>query len=280
MNLIDRDLVAFSWNHLRHSKKFWAAIALSSVSVLSGGIMLLIDVLDSATYSDWSFRPQFTEWVAFFALSGAVPLLALVLAGGLLADETQDRTFTYLLVRPFGRQVLYLSKFVPIGLFVAALSGLQVLAFALLRLLALALTDPGARVALADSAGTVSAAGLIWSLLPLAMLAAALIGCAYAAIFAFVSLVIQRFHFLVNLLFFIVWELPWSSVGTGLAPVTVLWYGTSLVLRADPTLAGWGVNWVPWWVAIPALLGAIALWLWIGTWRIRRQDFHVTSSAT
>lgn len=280
MTLVDRTLVGFAWNHLRRSKKFWAAIAVSFVPMLAGIILLISDLITRANYPDYTFHPQFTEWVAYFALDGVIPLLALILAGGLLADEAQDRTFTYLLVRPYSRRTLYISKFLPIAGLLGVLAAGQVLIFALLRLISLGLTDPGARVQVVDSTQTIGAAALIWAMLPACMLAAVLVGWAYAAIFAFVSLIVQRFHFMVNLLYFAVWEVPWGNLGAGIGYLTVLFYGHSLVLSADPTVNDWGANWVPAWVAAPALIAAIAFWVWLGTYRIERQDFHVTSAAT
>ncbi len=280
MTLVDRTLVGFAWNHLRKSKKFWAAIVISFVPLIAGIIMLVADLYDRANYPGYSYSPQFTEWVAYFALDGVIPLLALILAGGLLADEAQDRTFTYLLVRPYSRRTLYISKFIPIAGLLGVLAAGQVLVFALLRLVSLGLTDPGARIHLADSTQTIGAAALIWAMLPACMLAAVLVGWAYAAIFAFVSLIVQRFHFMVNLIYFAAWEVPWGNLGAGVGYLTILFYGHSFVLSADPTISDWGANWAPTWVAAPALIGAIALWLWLGATRIERQDFHVTSAAT
>ena len=53
-----------------------------------------------------------------------VPLAALLYASGMIRDEVEEQTLTYLLVRPLPRRALYITKLLATYLLVAALAGL------------------------------------------------------------------------------------------------------------------------------------------------------------
>ena len=282
MSIFHGPLIRFGFRHLLRAKKTWAAVAVSLIPLLAGILLIFADI-NNAKFDvrDQYYNADLTDWIAFFAIGGTVPLVALLLAGGSLADESQDRTLTYLLTRPIPRSTLYVSKFVPVATAVAVLAAAQVLMFGLMRMLALAVTDPGARALTYDDSSTVAAGGLLALMTFVGTVAAVLAGVAYSAIFAFVSLLFQRFHFLVNLLIYLVWELPFGTIGgAGFGFFTVLFHAQSFVSKADPTINGFHDSSVHPAFAAVWLTLAVVGWVWLGAWRTRRQDFHVTSAST
>ncbi len=108
---------------LRGTKKFRPAVALYLLSLRQHRhgkrwlIMLvlmltpaLIAILSRLT--DSGVSPTVLEFnLAFmFIPQGLLPLLALVYASGILHDEQEEQTITYLLMRPLARWAIYLAK--------------------------------------------------------------------------------------------------------------------------------------------------------------------------
>ena len=63
----------------------------------------------------WQGGAERPEMVEFFTLlnlvpHGALPFAALLLSSGLIQDEVEEQTLTYLLVRPLPRWVIFLTK--------------------------------------------------------------------------------------------------------------------------------------------------------------------------
>ncbi len=58
------------------------------------------------------YEPPFAEFVLIFNLipQALVPLTALVFASGMIQDEVEDQTITYLLIRPLPRWSIYAAK--------------------------------------------------------------------------------------------------------------------------------------------------------------------------
>jgi ABC-2 type transport system permease protein len=67
-----------------------------------------------ARHSAGSYRPEQVESVVVFGLifQALLPLTALLFASGMVQDEVEEQTLTYLLIRPIPRWAIYLAKLV------------------------------------------------------------------------------------------------------------------------------------------------------------------------
>ena len=285
MSLVSAPLVRLTASQLRHSRKTMMALLVSLVPFAVGLLMALGNGIDKAEGSSfgryYEHDAGFSGPAAFLILGGTVPLVALLLAGGLVAEEVEDRTLSYLLVRPLRRSTIVVSKFIPVAALAALLGALQVLLFGLTRLVAWALLDPGATATFGASDEKAVNIGLLlaWSI-PVGMVAAAFVATTLSAVFGFVSLLTTRFHFIVNLLVLLAFELPFANLGgLGLGAFTSIFHGVSLLDRADPTQSLTGAP-APMWLALLFLPAWAALWLWLACRRASRRDFNITSAAS
>lgn len=276
--MLNRALMRLGFRQLVRTKKFFFAALISLVPLIAGVLLLLNDAQDQGKES-YRFDDGFTETTAFLLVLGTVPFVALMLAGGHLADEAEDRTLTYLLVRPVPRSTLYLSRYVPVAAVAAGLAMAQVVLLALMRLLAYAFVGEG-RIAADSGDATYHPALLILRLLPAGMLAVALEAIILTAVFGLVSLVTTRFHFFVNLVVVLLDIVFGSFGGGGLGALAVTYWIRSLLQTVDPTTGGLVPDAVIW-PLVPVWIG---LWTWawlaIGVRQVRRRDFNITSAAT
>lgn len=276
--LLHGPLVRLGMRQITRTRKFAIALIVSAMPLVAGLIMLVSDLAKQGQ-PGWMFHAGYSETMAFLVLSGTVPFVALLLAGGMLADEAEDRTLTYLLVRPVRRATLYLSKLLPVLAITAGLAAAQALVLGIMRLLAFAIAGDGAVESVGD--GTIGSGVLLMRTVPVGMLSAALLGATMAAVFGVVTLVATRFHFFANLLLFLVWELGLSRLG-GLGKLTITHYALSLLQKADPTLradelleSASGIVFAVVW-----LLLWLGLWSALGAGITRRRDFNITSAAS
>lgn len=276
--MLNRALMRLGFRQLVRTKKFFFAALISLVPLIAGVLLLLNDAQDQGKES-YRFDDGFTETTAFLLVLGTVPFVALMLAGGHLADEAEDRTLTYLLVRPVPRSTLYLSRYVPVAAVAAGLAMAQVVLLALMRLVAYAFVGEG-RIAADSGDATYHPALLILRLLPAGMLAVALEAIILTAVFGLVSLVTTRFHFFVNLVVVLLDIVFGSFGGGGLGALAVTYWIRSLLQTVDPTTGGLVPDAVIW-PLVPVWIG---LWTWawlaIGVRQVRRRDFNITSAAT
>lgn len=275
---INRTLVRLGFQQLLRTRKFLFALLVSLVPLLAG-ILLLANDLQDAGGAHYRFTLNFTDPVGFMILLGTVPFVTLMLAGGHLADEAEDRTLTYLLVRPVKRSTLYLSRYIPVAVFASALAMLQVLLFFLMRLLAFAFVGVGSRIPAETGDVTYHPVVILFQVLPAALVAAGLEAAILAAVFGLVSLITTRFHFFVNLVL-VLFDVSFGSLGgSGLGALAVTFWTRSMLQGVDPTesLVGSGA---PWWLVPVWLAGWTVLWLYLGMKRIRVRDFNITSAAT
>ncbi len=110
-------LYTFTLRQHRHGKR-WLIMA---------GLMLLpalLAILTRATESGVFGRVLEFDLAFMFIPQGLLPLLALVYASGILHDEQEQQTITYLLLRPVSRPLLYVVKLL------AAMTAAVVLALA------------------------------------------------------------------------------------------------------------------------------------------------------
>jgi ABC-type transport system involved in multi-copper enzyme maturation permease subunit len=276
--MLNRALMRLGFRQLMRTKKFFFAALISLVPLVAGILMILDDAQDQSR-SSYQFDDGFTETTAFLLVIGTVPFVALMLAGGHLADEAEDRTLTYLLVRPVPRSTLYLSRYVPVAAVAAALAMAQVVLLALMRMLAYAFVGEG-RIAADSGDHTYHPVLLILRLLPTSMLAVALEAIILTALFGLVSLITTRFHFFVNLVLVLLDVVFGSFGGRGLGGLAVTYWVRSMLQTTDPTTSGLVPDAVIW----PLVPIWLALWtaalLAIGVRQVRRRDFNITSAAT
>lgn len=276
--MLNRALVRLGFRQLLRTKKFFFATLVSLVPLVAGVLLMLNDAQDQDKEA-YVFDDGFSESTAFLLVLGTVPFVALMLAGGHLADEAEDRTLTYLLVRPVPRSTLYLSRYVPVALVAAGLAMAQVVLLALMRLLAYAVVGEG-RIAASSGDVTYHPAILILRLLPTGMVAVALEAIVLTAVFGLVSLVTTRFHFFVNLVLVLLDVVFGSFGGRGLGALASTYWVRSLLQKVDPTTDGL-VSSAAIWPLVPIWLAAwTVIWLAIGVRQVRRRDFNITSAAT
>lgn len=276
--MLSRPLMRLGFRQLVRTKKFLFAALVSLVPLLAGVLLLLDDAQDQDRGS-YRFDDGFTETTAFLLVIGTVPFVALMLAGGHLADEAEDRTLTYLLVRPVPRSTLYLSRYVPVAAMAAALAMAQVGLLAAMRILAYAFVGEG-RIAAEVGDTTYHPVLLVLRLLPTGMLAVAFEAIILTALFGLVSLVTTRFHFFVNLVLVLIDVVFGSFGGRGLGALAVTYWVRSMLQTADPTTSGIVPGAVIW-PLVPLWLGFwTAVLLAVGVRQIRRRDFNITSAAT
>ncbi len=287
MSVIARPVFNLGLRQILRTKKFMFAVLVSLLPLLAGAIMLVADLLESGQshrFYQYQFYPGYTEMVQFFVLAGTVPFVALLLAGGMMADEVEDRTLSYLLARPVRRAHLYWSKFLPVALIAGGLAMAQALLLALMRLLAYVIVAPERPLEIYNDFGVVvdeiNQASLILRVMPVAMLCAAAYAILLCAVFGVLTLIVPRFHFFANLIVYLVWELPLGfQAGGGLGYASGLFHVNSLIVATDPTYYELAVT-SPAWLAPWMLLLGIAAWTWLGGYVTSRKDFNVSSAAS
>jgi len=290
VSLLHREVVRLSWWQLRTSRKALIAILVTLAPLVAGILTVAADGVREAKDADADhpidgFRADLAEPLMLAVIFTALPLTALLLAGGLVSDEIEDRTISYLVVRPVERARLYASKLVPVALAAGVLGALQALSLALARVVSWVLFGRGDReVVYQEVPGlldTVPTGQVLASLTVGAVLACFLLGAALATLFGFVSLCIPRFHFIANFLAYVAVELPFSQLGgLGLGFLTPTFHALSLVGAFDLTNDALTPDAAPGWVALPLLLAIVAAWAWLGRVVMRKRDFNVTSAAS
>lgn len=273
-----------------HSVAFRLALRdlLASRKVLFAGIVSLVPALlallaflESRSFADeWS--PILGPGLLFVGLSVSIPVVCLILAGGLIADEAEDRTLSYLLVRPVPRAQLYLSRGLAVFLVALVLVVFQVFTTWLVDAIAyLDMAQPGQRIEGYDRPGSVAAGALLAMSLPMSLAVGVVAAALYTALFGAGSVIFPRYHFFGNLTFFAIWEM-----GIGTVPIPTAWLSGNHALRAwygamDQTT--WDVAYASGpsgWLGLPVAFLFIGLWVYVGARVMARRDFHVTSAAT
>jgi ABC-2 type transport system permease protein len=159
------------------------------------------------------------------------PLAALLYAAGVIQDEVEDQTLTYLLLRPLPRWALYLAKLLATFLVVSLLTA--VFAAATLAIIAI----------LAGSASAGSAAGGLAMRAGLAAAALALAQAAYCGLFGFLGLITRR-SLVVGVAYILLFEGLLASFDTVARRLTVMYYFRVLALRwlKPPEAGEWAID--------------------------------------
>jgi ABC-2 type transport system permease protein len=155
------------------------------------------------------------------------PLTALLYAAGLIRDEVEEQTLTYLLLRPLPRWALYGVKLAATLLVTCLLTG--VFTIAAFAVIAATAREPLAGGAVGRALTTAGA------------LALAQVG--YCALFGAMGLLTRR-SLLVGVAYIILFEGVLASLDTVVRRLTVMYYFRVLILRwlTPPDTREWSIN--------------------------------------
>jgi len=282
MSLLVPTLARMTLQSVLRSRRFVVVLLVAAIPLLLGAALIAADASanEGARSPGQRFNGNMAEPLAYLVLGGTIPFVAMLLAGTVVADDVEDRTFSYILVRPLRRHQIYLSRLLPVAAIAAAVALLQVALFAGLRFLSYMLYGQGS-IAMQHVDGRwveVSNASLMATQAGLALVAAPLCALAFVSLFAFVTVLTTRYHFLANVLTFASFELLFGNLGgQGAGILTVTYHARSITMATgDP----YGYHPALWWVAILALMAMTAFWTWLGAYRMGRRDFNITSAAS
>jgi ABC-2 type transport system permease protein len=209
--------------------------------------------------------PEVVEFALIFTLipHALAPLTALLYAAGIVQDEVEGQTLTYLLLRPLPRWALYLTKLLATVLVTAALTGV----FTQLAYAVIYWNTPG-----------------LWTdVLPgRALKAVALLALAeltYCALFAAISL-LTRWTLIVGLGYIIIFEGLLASFDTVARRLTVMYYLRVLLVRwlDPPGVASWAIDLATAPSArrcVLALAGVSAVLALLGALIMMRREFRM-----
>lgn len=250
------------------------------VSLLPAALAILVVVGTHADFeSSSTYYPLLSGGLAFTGLLATIPLVCLILAGGSIADEAEERTLSYLLVRPISRRALFFGRTGAVAATAVALVLVQVASVWLVDLLfylSADVVDP-----IHTPTGPMSAGWALMLALPAGVVAGSLAALLYTGMFCAISILFTRYHFFANLVWFLVWE-----VGIGLSHLPPAWLSGNHALRVlahliDPAVPAMSpADGLARLAAIPLSLAYIVLWWWLGARIMERRDFHVTSAVT
>jgi ABC-2 type transport system permease protein len=210
---------AFFWltlrQHSRGRRLLVLAVLFTLPAVLAG----------VARYFNPSLAVKSLEFaIALTVLPHAlVPLTALLYASGMIEDEIEDQTLTFLLVRPLPKWALYIARLLATVLVVSIL----VMVFTLLTYAAIYAGD----TSLWDS-GILARASKTAALFALAL-------CAYCAIFGWVSLLVRR-SLIVGAAYIILFEGLLANIPFVARSLTIMYYFRVLTERwTGQTISQW-----------------------------------------
>mgnify|MGYP001350311893 CR=1 FL=1 len=192
-----------------------------------------------------------------------VPLVALVLASGVIAEEIEDRTITYLFTRPIPRAAILLGRWLAAALPILVLAGLS--AEAVVRLLA-EVGEPGEAPWLPE--------GFHWRLLVTALMG----GAVYSAVFAAAGALFKR-PMLVGLAYTFVYEGFLGNLPGANQKATVIFYLRSFLFSGHPGMLGevdeviFSTPLVEPAAAVRALFLILAGVLALGAWRFSKREY-------
>ena len=204
------------------------------------------------------------ETVLVFGLipQALVPLTALLFASGMVQDDVEEQTLTYLLIRPIPRWLIYAAKVAATWLVISALAA--VFTSAALAAVYWGTSD-------LDAPALIRRALLISGLLSLSLLA-------YVAIFGGLSLLTRR-SLVLGVGYIVVFEGVLANIDFVIRHVTVMYYVRTLSVRwLDLSGADWTID--------PAtapdaatclltLLGIGVVLALLGSWLFSVREFRV-----
>ncbi len=279
MSRVNVEAYRIALHGLVRQKKFIFAILISLLPLAAAWLTFFQDA--SAAQHQGTWNPFLTDMAAAVIIPVALPLMCLLLAGGMIADEAEERTLSYLLVRPVPRATLYLSRALAVLTVAGPLAALQVFGLWIMRWVSYGLYAPaGVRVAISPTE-SVAATHVMWVMLPV-ILGAALVGVVfYTMIFGLASLASTRYHFFINLGYLGLWEALLGHLPVAGQRMTATHHLGSIIDAADQTTRIiWGTPLTHASISIPLLLVVAATAGLASLFVVRFRDFHVTSAAT
>jgi ABC-type transport system involved in multi-copper enzyme maturation permease subunit len=249
---------AHLWRIFR-TRRGWIAVALAAMPV---GLALVVRFVSS-----FEGPPPIEVLVTFtwfFLIQTIVPLVSMVMASAVIAEEIEDRTITYLFTRPIPRPSILLGRWLAVALPIVAV--LCASAELVVRLLS----------NIGDSERSLDwmPAGLHGSILVTAMMG----GFVYSALFAAAGALFKR-PMLIGLGYVFVYEAFLGNLPGANQKATVQYYLRSYLFSEHRSLVGEveeAIFGIP--LAEPAaavrslaliLIGALVL----GAWRFTRREY-------
>jgi ABC-2 type transport system permease protein len=210
-------------------------------------------------------RPAELEFALVLNLlpSALATLTALLYAAGIVRDEVEEQTLTYLLLRPLPRWALYVTKLAATILVTSLLTG----AFTVLTMIVIYWDAPDHRHA------------ALWERTPhtVALLAVAQLG--YCSLFAAISL-IMRWSLITGIGYIIIFEGLLANLDFLTRQLTVMYYFRVLAMRwfDPPESRDWSIDLA----AAPSardclltLFTASLVLILFGAWRMVRGEFRM-----
>lgn len=155
-----------------------------------------------------------------------LPLMALLYASGMIQDEIDEQTMTYLLIRPLPRWSIYLIKLLSTWLLASILGGV----FTTLTYVAIYAGGPDFW------------SDVVMSKIPLAIGAFTLALLGYCALFGCLSL-LTRYTLIIGIGYIILFEGLLANIEYEIRRLTVMYYLRVLELRwLKPEETDWGIN--------------------------------------
>ena len=183
------------------------ALVLLVLALLPAGLALLVRSIDADGHHHGPPKLEI-EFVFLFMLipHALLPLTALLYGSGLILDEQEDQTLTYLLIRPVPKWGLYLAKF----LAGVCITSLLTVVFVLITFLAIYVGSPE-----------------WWDVFPKRMLATLgvmiLSATAYVAVFGALSLLVNR-SLIVGFVYIGIVEVLLANIPFAIRQLSVMFY--------------------------------------------------------
>ncbi len=279
MSRMNMEAYRIALHGLVRQKKFIFAILVSLLPLAAAWLSFMGD--KNAASFDGTWNPYLTNMAWAVILPVALPLMCLLLAGGMIADEAEERTLSYLLVRPIPRTTLYTSRALAVLTVALPLAFLQVFGLWIMRWISYGLyAQQDARITL-SATESVAATQVMWVMFPV-ILGAALLGTVfYTVVFGLASLASTRYHFFINLGYLGLWEGLLGHLPVSGQRMSATHHLGSMIDAADQTAnIIWGVAETHFSISVPVLLVVAATAGLASLLVVRYRDFHVTSAAT
>jgi len=210
-----RALAALLVLALRQQVRGWRMVVLSLLFMLPGALVVIV-YLTVPVPSRAGTPAEVLDFTFLFNLipHALAPLAALLCAGGIIRDEIEEQTLTYVLLRPVGRRAIYavklLASFVTAALLTSffTVATLLLISFVTGESLHAGILVQGAKIAAVFS----------------------LAQFAYCGLFALLALFMRR-ALVVGVVYIIFFEGVLASFDTIARRMTVMYYFRVLVLR-------------------------------------------------
>lgn len=249
---------AHLWRIFR-TRRAWIAAGLAGMPVALALVVRLVSHFEGPPPLE-----VLISFVWFFLVQTIVPLVSLVMASAVIAEEIEDRTITYLFTRPIPRPAILLGRWLAVALPIAVL--LVGSAELVVRLLENTGTEQGAKQWMPE--------GLHGSILLTVLMG----GVVYSALFAAAGALFKR-PMLIGLGYTFVFEGFLGNLPGANQKATVLFYLRSFLFSERRSLVGdveeaiFSVPLVEPGAAVRALAFILVGVLALGAWRFTKREY-------